>query len=87
MRYGTLSQDLRSGSWQTEEVETLRDLASRGLRAAAIATVLQRTEASVRGKAFGCGIGLISERAPRPVTLRTVVSVRREASDSSSPSY
>lgn len=74
MHYGTLAQNLRSGSWQAEEVESLRNLAASGVRASAIASALQRTEASIRSKAFGCGIRLISERSARPVTLRRLMS-------------
>lgn len=78
MQYGTLVQNLRSGCWHTEEVESLRSLAASGVRAAAIASVLHRTEASIRSKAFGCGIELISERSPRPVTLRRLVSASED---------
>lgn len=76
MLYANSANHPRPGNWQPDEVETLRVLAARGLRAAAIASVLQRTEASVRGKAFGCGIELISERSPRPVTLRRLMSAQ-----------
>ena len=62
------------GSWCPEELEILRQLAGQGVKASQIAFRLRRTEASVRGKAFGCGIRLVSERAPSPVTLRRLVS-------------
>lgn len=64
------SYETRPGFWPAEELQRLRDLAASGMRASIIAETLQRTEASVRGKAMGCGIDLVSERSPKPVTLR-----------------
>jgi hypothetical protein len=58
------------GAWRAEELCVLRQLAAQGVKASRIASTLRRTEASVRGKAFGCGIRLTSERSPNPVTLR-----------------
>lgn len=65
-----------AGAWRADEIETLRDLAAQGWRAGDIASLLRRTEASVRGKAAGCGYLLVSDRKPRPVTLRRLASVR-----------
>lgn len=55
--------------WTEEEVLTLVRLAERRWRARAIAAQLGRTEAGVRGKAAGCGVELVSDRSPAPITL------------------
>ena len=62
-----------AGAWRADEIDTLRDLAALGWRAGDIASVLCRTEASVRGKASGTGIHLVSDRKPKPVTLRRLM--------------
>jgi len=62
-----------AGPWRADEVETLRDLAAKGWRASDIAFLLRRTEASVRGKAAAGGVYLVSDRKPKPVTLRKLV--------------
>lgn len=56
--------------WSDQELEQLARLASKQMRARAIAAEMGRTEAGVRGKAASRGIALVSDRAPAPITLR-----------------
>nr|WP_314434991.1 hypothetical protein [uncultured Brevundimonas sp.] len=60
--------------WTDEEVSILVRLAKRQWRARAIAAHMGRTEAGVRGKAAGCGIDLVSDRSPTPITLGRYVA-------------
>lgn len=62
----------RGRKWTLEEVQALRRLAADGHRASVIARLMDRTEAAVRGKSLCCGIDLVSDRKPQPITLRTI---------------
>lgn len=56
--------------WTSEELETLRDLAAKGLRPSLIAERLGRSPLAVKGKAKACRIELVGERSKAGVTLR-----------------
>ena len=66
----------KAGSeWSAAEVDELRQLAMRRLKAATIAGMLGRTPAAVRGKAANCGIDIVSDRAIEPIVLRRLRSL------------
>lgn len=66
----TLPAPRQAEKWSDDEINQLANLARRQWRARIIAAHLGRTEAGVRGKAASCGIALISDRMPAPVTLK-----------------
>ncbi|WP_421729557.1 hypothetical protein [Brevundimonas sp.] len=62
---------IKAGSeWSSDEVDDLRQLAVRRLKAATIAAMMGRTSAAIRSKAASLGIVLLSDRSLEPITLR-----------------